>query len=382
MTARSPRSKLAHWVKIAACVAVGVALFFETVPRWIDFPGLTLDELNPLQLRQESSRRAGPHPYLSYALRPGWSAPEGVREQASHNRLGFRGPEPEIPKPAGTFRILCLGGSSTYGSGPTKDEWTYPAVLQELLRSRGATAVETVNLGTKGWTSTESLINLCLRGWELEPDLVLVYHGTNDALAAMWPEPNWDQTHFRTTWTEVQRSGFERTLEKSRLYLMARTYFSDYGKSLLQLDHYTIKNQTSDYSEPDENREIPERGVLTFVRNLRQIAVLSRAAGAQVAFVRQAFHPGEGTGPNPHSGAVRKRVLGQMLAAQELLAAELDVPVIDTASELEARARQQLEADGKQRIFTNNVHLTNGGAREMAKGLSRELLRLDLVPRG
>lgn len=382
MSARPPQSTLARVAKIAVLVAIGVVLFFETVPRLVPIPGLGLDELDPPQLRSESSRRAGPHPYLSYALRPGWTAPEGGREQASHSRLGFRGPEPQVPKPAGTFRILCVGGSSTYGSGPTKDKTTYPAALQGLLRTRGATRAETVNLGVKGWTTTESLINLCLRGMELEPDLVVVYQATNDALAAMWPEPNWDQTHFRTTWTEVQRSGLERALEHSRVYLMLRAYLSDYRADLLNQDHYTIRNQTSDYSEPDFDREVPARGVQTYVRNLRQMVALTRAYGAQIVFVRQAFHPGEGTGPNPHSGAVRKRVMGRLLGAQEDLAAELDVPVIDVASELEAKAREQLESSGKQQVFTNNVHLTNGGARELARVLSRELLRLQLVPRG
>ncbi len=381
MHARPPLSVLAHVTKITALVILGVVLFFETVPRFVPLPGLSLDELNPPQLRSGSRRRAQPHPYLSYALRPGWTSAEDAMEQVSHNPLGFRGPEPQLPKPAGIFRILCVGGSSTYGSGPTKDKNTYPAVLQELLHERGATAVETVNLGVKGWTTTESLINLSLRGMELEPDLVVVYQATNDALATMWPEPNWDQTHFRTTWTEFQRSGFELALEHSRVYLMLREYLTDYSDSLLNQDHYTIRNQTSDYSEPDIDREVPERGVLTYLRNLRQMVALTRAYGAQIAFVRQAFHPGEGTGPNPNSGAVRKRVMGRLLEAQEALGEELGVPVIDVATELEAKAREQLESGGEQRVFTNNVHLTNGGARELAKVLSRELIRLQLVPR-
>jgi hypothetical protein len=50
-----------------------------------------------------------PHPYLLYTLRPGYE--EFGYPQI--NSLGYRGHEFAFEKPRGTYRILCLGGSTT-----------------------------------------------------------------------------------------------------------------------------------------------------------------------------------------------------------------------------------------------------------------------------
>src|SRR5262245_31969918 len=47
---------------------------------------------------------------LHHAMRPGYSTP------STHtNSFGLRSPEVTVPKPAGTFRILLLGDSFTFG---------------------------------------------------------------------------------------------------------------------------------------------------------------------------------------------------------------------------------------------------------------------------
>src|SRR5688572_1482967 len=69
-----------------------------------------------------------PHALLNFELTP------DVRRRGRETigPLGFRGPTPGVPKPAGTLRVLCLGGSTTYGDG-LEDGDTYPVRLQELL---------------------------------------------------------------------------------------------------------------------------------------------------------------------------------------------------------------------------------------------------------
>lgn len=110
-------------------------------------------------------------PYVNYIPAPDY---EG------NNRLGYRGPEVEIPKPDGIFRIVALGGSTTYGSANRADE-AYPAFLQDILREEyGYENVEVVNAGMIGYTTWDNLANYIFRVIELEPDLLIFYEGFND----------------------------------------------------------------------------------------------------------------------------------------------------------------------------------------------------------
>lgn len=373
----SRRSRVLKIVAIDACVLLAC---IEVLPRVVPIPGLGRDVLDPPVAYTQEQQRNGPHPYLAYAPKPGWSSPEGRAKTASHNRLGFRGPEIDVPKPEGTFRILCLGGSSTYGNGPSSNEATYPVRLEHHLRKAKVRGAEVVNLGAPGWTSTESLINLCLRGAELEPDLVLVYHATNDALAALWPDPEPDLSHFRTPWVHERRSAFERLLEHSQAFLIARAYLTNHRTRGTDQAYYTIIDHDPNYSEPDLDRVIPRRGFETFGRNLRHLVAVARAEGAEVAFVVQAFHPAEGEGAHHASGAVRRRAMLGMLEVQAEVAASLEVPLIDTAAVLEEAARASLEENDNQNVFTNNVHLRNPGANLLGLTLAQELAARGLVP--
>jgi hypothetical protein len=110
-------------------------------------------------------------PYVSYVPAP---------DYAGHNALGYRGAEIDIPKPAGIFRILALGGSTTYSTS-TDAEHAYPALLQTILRDEyGYTNIEVINGGGSGYTTWEIVANFQFRGLELEPDLILYYEAVND----------------------------------------------------------------------------------------------------------------------------------------------------------------------------------------------------------
>jgi hypothetical protein len=87
-----------------------------------------------------------------------------------------------MPKPANEFRIVCIGGSTTYDDCIDDDAGTYPARLQFHLTQRGY-AVKVINAGVPGWTSYESVINFALRISSIAPDLIIDYDGWNDLSA-------------------------------------------------------------------------------------------------------------------------------------------------------------------------------------------------------
>ena len=88
------------------------------------------------------------------------------------NKLGFRDSERAPAKPPGVTRILCLGGSNTYGAAVSQGR-TWPAQLQRALAERGVADVEVWNLGVDGYQTRQKLrlAERALAEWE--PDLLL-----------------------------------------------------------------------------------------------------------------------------------------------------------------------------------------------------------------
>jgi lysophospholipase L1-like esterase len=147
--------------------------------------------------------RYRPHPYLIYALNPHYRSADG---KTRHNALGFRGAELSREKPAGVYRIVLLGGSSTYDTEIADDRATFAARLEDELRREHA-GVEVINAGVGGYNTWESLINFQFRVLDLEPDLAVVYHATNDVFARLVPPAEYrrDNSGHRRPWTEERR---------------------------------------------------------------------------------------------------------------------------------------------------------------------------------
>lgn len=114
-------------------------------------------------------------PFINYTASP-------IREDT--NALGLRGEELTIDKPEGTFRIVALGGSTTYGDGVEWNE-TWPYYLQQVLREDyGYDHIEVVNGGMPAYQIANSLVNYQIRLSELNPDAVMIYHAPNDAFVS------------------------------------------------------------------------------------------------------------------------------------------------------------------------------------------------------
>jgi len=102
------------------------------------------------------------------------------------NGLGFRDDEVAVPKPAGVYRIACIGGSTTV-EGPRND-LTYPNMLERRLREHFRTdAIEVVNCGVYT-LDTGREVQRFPDYLALEPDLIIQYNFVNDLMAGL---PNW-----------------------------------------------------------------------------------------------------------------------------------------------------------------------------------------------
>jgi len=97
------------------------------------------------------------------------------------NNDGFRGSEIQKEKPDDTYRIIMVGGSTTFGLQVLSDQHTITAHLQEKfdqlnLKKR----VEVINAGISGYNSNDELNLVKKKIVEYEPDLVIIYDGSND----------------------------------------------------------------------------------------------------------------------------------------------------------------------------------------------------------
>lgn len=149
----------------------------------------------------------------------GWFA--GV--PARTNALGFRDSRDyAIDKPPGTFRILVLGDSVTFGHGAVF-ETTYPYLLEQQLKSwRPEINWQVWNLGVPGYNTAQELAYLNEVGPRYHPDLVIVGFFPNDFTGL---EPNPTPGAIRRMVSAgvrvMQRHVYSTELYK-RVYLTAR----------------------------------------------------------------------------------------------------------------------------------------------------------------
>ncbi|MFH1998982.1 MAG: SGNH/GDSL hydrolase family protein [Planctomycetota bacterium] len=358
-----------------------LVFLMEVVVRFIPFPGLTMEDLNPAYLQSTKTHRTMPHPYLAYCLKPGWHTPEDSKaEQKSHNLFGLRGPEIAYEKPAGAYRIVCLGGSSTYGNSPSCDEATWPARLEHRLREAYPDkTIEVINGGAPGWSTFESTVNLAFRMVDFAPDLVIVYHSINDMRCALYKEPRPDNTHWRQPWPTFRPSPLEPILEKSICYLVWRKYCTRYLEDRSDINFNAIVDPppgNTDWYASDAAKISPV-GFKSFRRNLVSIAAIARAHGAKVMFGTQALDEQDIT--SPKSGANQIHAMHLMSRILKEVASEQKIMLVDAEKTLEDEARKQAGDPGKAAIFTWEVHLTDEGADLLAKTFAERILSEKLI---
>jgi hypothetical protein len=112
---------------------------------------------------------------LHHELRPGYVSP-AVRT----NSFGLRSPEVEVPKPAGTVRILMLGDSFTFGFRAPDDEVFARRLEVRLRKQFPAAAIEVVNAGVISYCPLLEYLQYRHRLHALEPDLVVLNFDMSD----------------------------------------------------------------------------------------------------------------------------------------------------------------------------------------------------------
>lgn len=93
---------------------------------------------------------------------------------------GWRSPEFRREKAEGTFRILGIGDSFTFGTG-VRREHLFLTVLGDALEAETPGRTEVINLGVMGYNTAHEVALLRHVGIALDPDLVVICYVLNDA---------------------------------------------------------------------------------------------------------------------------------------------------------------------------------------------------------
>lgn len=200
-----------------------------SIPAWLD-RNILVKDAKWMKVLDEAPRDLGNFygtylwdRYLFYRLKPGVEvaltdplAPPSIRPRTRWvlrtNSRGYPGRDVEPGPHAGTYRILALGDSSTFGWGVESRD-SYPAVLErELRRRHPGRSIEVANLGICGYSSFQGKVLLEREGLEYQPDLVTLSYGSNDWSRV--PEP-FDRAFRRNAgWI----GGIRALLHRSRAY--------------------------------------------------------------------------------------------------------------------------------------------------------------------
>ena len=191
--------------------------------------------------------------------------PEIYRRPVRLNNLGFRGADFTPKKPAATFRILCLGDSTTFGWSVADDE-TYPAQLERLLKEQHpGRNFQVLNLGGTGYTSLQGRELFLSSAAAYEPDLVVFAFGPNDRLPALQS----DAEHLAAgTW---QISPLQVQLSRLQVYklLRAGVVYLERRRQGLSLDPKTFL--------PRLKRKVNQK---EFAENAAAVEISAKASGA------------------------------------------------------------------------------------------------------
>ena len=322
----------------------------------------------PDQERYEDAQRLQaiviPDSALIAVLRPRGVASAHGRS-AGVNTLGYRGVEFDHPKPPGLFRILAIGGSTTFDVCVSSDDAAWPSRLQQQLVERfPGRGIEVVNGGHPGYTTDEMLRKLESTDLSLvEPGLVLAYLGLNDLQPSAAPGFRAD---YSVGHPDVQRRslGFQ---SKPPGWLERSVLLYKIGKHLTR--RYDDVPDT-----PRSNAPLPEAAAI-YRRRIEEIARVAQEHGAACVFLTQPLRFGRSARPSVADSVAVSRWLPYLtidgvITGMELYnqitreaSAESGAGLIDIARELGP------EPDD----FADYCHWSDQGAAKMAAFVARSL---------
>lgn len=310
---------------------------------------LTLFGEQPDETPEEKRPLFEGDPVLFWRLRPNVTATIWDYTVVTTNGERLRERRPVGRKPRGTFRIVCVGDSVTFGyriplvfpDAPEvydHDEVPYPGKIEKSLRDRfPERAIEVINLSVPGYSTHQGLLfPERTIGW-LEPDVVVICFGFNDVARKFSPD------------AVVMSRGL---LDTSLRTLMASS------QTLLHAWRWwTSRPHAMPTPSQEPGPRVPQAA---YVQNVERMVTLARQHGATVLVVGPVYRDPETNPPEA------KLIAGHRTALRARME-ELGVPYlqIDELTEAGHPANAPL--------FGELIHPSSSGQELMARRIDEAL---------
>ena len=339
--------------------------------------------IRQITARPEENRQLTPHRHLGYV-----TSSDYRRGPNHHNGAGFRGDEITTPKPSGVYRIVCLGGSTTYSSAVDDPAAAYPAQLEAALTDAGHRDIEVINAGVPGYGTLETLINFELRVLDLEPDLIIVSHAVNDIHARLvWPPEAYRSDNSGSTGPSglsplppvFEYSTALRTLGVRLGWTtphgsLERAFGSPPESHATQQLHAQVLDDVYPREPFDEvpiERMLEANPPVYFERNLRNLIRLATGQGIDTALVTFPYHE-TWAGRSPIAIPAYRDAIADLNRLTLRVAASTEARGFDLAS--------QIPMD--EALYVDGYHFTSAGNALRARSLAGWLHQSGALPAG
>ena len=292
-------------------------------------------------------------PLLLWRLKPNLRNEVWDFTVLSTNAQGLRANYPTDSKPVGTYRIVCLGDSVTFGyrvpvvwpDKPTEfdPEWLpYPMLLEKELRQANRNrAIEVFPMAVPGYTSHQGLAWLRRDIKRLQPDMVIVSFGWNDVSLSDAP----DRQAIRTDW-----------------YPVAIRWLIDHSQSFARVTKWLRTKEQKAARREVQSRVSEEE----FVNNMDGIVNLARERGARVVVIGAPYRD---TTTNPREA----HLMTTYRAAVRSMMRRRDIPYLEVLELTEAAGSVN------EGFFGELIHPNHMGHRLIASELLKLMRRREML---
>ena len=248
------------------------------------------------------------------------------------NPQGFRGPTIDVDKRPGTYRIIAIGDSNTFG-WDVDEGVNWPSQLQALFAASNP-GTEVINAGVWGYTSFQGRQRF-KEMLAFHPDMVVVSFGGNDAHPVTVPDAEYVRQHDRID--QISRA--------TRKLRVAQLAVAGWDRAQMMTSRGAM---------------VPRVSVEEYKTHLREIVREGKARNVRVVLLTRPY-VGESTDP-----ASWKTFAPAYRTATIELGREAGAPVVDVYAVFKERPD----------VFDDEAHFGVTGHRMAAELLHAELSKL------